>query len=407
MPVQTFKSDIVPRSLTAPILLDSIVGRPRYWSTVWQTLCGSDLADSTLKKKLSAIERLYQHVNRQAGDDVLDALISDLNFSEIEKYLSGYFSFLANLSAQSGRDTSKSWTDSFGFLSDILVRLSSSDFGIDNVHHIQGSLNRLERLYANLKPSKNRRPLAFRALPSIVVEELYDIANPQSDRNPFRSDKARWRNFIILILLLHQGLRSGELLLLLADAIKEGIDPVSNETRFWINISKKPDFVHDPRSDAPSIKTRHSTRQIPVATDLAVLVQSYSDNWRGKQNHPFLFANSRGSPLSRRYVGKIFDSISERLSRKSQKVLSDNLREPKIRPHDLRHTCAVVRLTQFVDEGIPIEIAVEHLKTFFGWSFVSQMPSHYARAYFENRLSTVWMANFDAHVESLRRLESD
>jgi len=59
-----------------------------------------------------------------------------------------------------------------------------------------------------------------------------------------------------------------------------------------------------------------------------------------------------------------------------------------------------------LDSGIPMDEAVEHLRAFFGWALVSEMPRHYARAYFENRLTAVWKDSFDTHVEALRKLDS-
>ncbi|PSD09813.1 integrase, partial [Stenotrophomonas maltophilia] len=43
---------------------------------------------------------------------------------------------------------------------------------------------------------------------------------------------------------------------------------------------------------------------------------------------------------------------------------------------------------------------------FFGWSRESQMPLHYARAVFEDRLSSVWNNAFDDRVEVLRAIPS-
>lgn len=79
---------------------------------------------------------------------------------------------------------------------------------------------------------------------------------------------------------------------------------------------------------------------------------------------------------------------------------------PKITPHDLRHTCAVVRLSHFRDAGLGEHEALERLRAFFGWSHTSQMPRHYARAYFESKLSEVWRDDFDAHISAIRNLAS-
>jgi len=51
--------------------------------------------------------------------DVLDELISNLDFVAIEQYLAGYYSTLANNSVQSGKDTTLRWRAAFGFLVDV------------------------------------------------------------------------------------------------------------------------------------------------------------------------------------------------------------------------------------------------------------------------------------------------
>ncbi len=48
--------------------------------------------------------------------------------------------------------------------------------------------------------------------------------------------------------------------------------------------------------------------------------------------------------------------------------------------------------------------ALQKLRTFFGWSKTSAMPSRYARAVFEDRLAGVWNNAFDDRVALLRAL---
>jgi hypothetical protein len=48
--------------------------------------------------------------------------------------------------------------------------------------------------------------------------------------------------------------------------------------------------------------------------------------------------------------------------------------------------------------------ALQMLRTFFGWSKDSMMPSRYARAVFEDRLASVWNDAFDDRVTLLRSL---
>jgi len=51
-----------------------------------------------------------------------------------------------------------------------------------------------------------------------------------------------------------------------------------------------------------------------------------------------------------------------------------------------------------------MEEALQKLRTFFGWSRTSSMPSRYARAVFEDRLASVWNDAFDERVALLRSL---
>lgn len=48
--------------------------------------------------------------------------------------------------------------------------------------------------------------------------------------------------------------------------------------------------------------------------------------------------------------------------------------------------------------------ALQKVRTFFGWSRKSVMPSRYARAVFEDRLADVWNDSFDDRVALLRAI---
>lgn len=75
----------------------------------------------------------------------------------------------------------------------------------------------------------------MRALPTEVIEDLHEIFHPASQRNPYRTELIRWRNFTILMLLLHLGLRAGELLDLAAGATPAAADALA--TRHRVNLS--------------------------------------------------------------------------------------------------------------------------------------------------------------------------
>lgn len=99
----------------------------------------------------------------------------------------------------------------------------------------------------------------MRGLPAGVLEDLYELVSPDSSRNPFRTEANRWRNFTIVMLLLHAGLRGGELLRMAVDAIAEEYDPCLGQDRMWLNVLENPYEDDDPRVDTPSFKNALAT----------------------------------------------------------------------------------------------------------------------------------------------------
>jgi integrase len=102
----------------------------------------------------------------------------------------------------------------------------------------------------------------------------------------------------------------------------------------------------------------------------------------------------------------MFAKISACLSEPIRQELKDRCGKQSVTPHDLRHTCAVVRLNQLLLQGDSMDEALQKLRVFFGWSRDSQMPVRYARAVFEDRLSSVWNDTFDDRIEVLRAIPS-
>ncbi|WP_370156495.1 tyrosine-type recombinase/integrase [Ferrovibrio sp.] len=403
MTLKNIKSASVPDALQGYCLIDSL--RPRYWPTVWAATAGARLAPSTLSQRLSHIDRLYAFSCQLQGSDTLDQHLAHLDFDQIETCLTSYFSYVQNAGARQPEKHPMAWPAAYRFVLDILTWLTQVEAQSHKLTSLFRRLNRLTSLYQNLRPHRSRSYRNVRALPSSVIEEVYEVSTPDSRRNPFRTQAAQERNYALILLFLHQGLRRSEALLLHANPVNRADSSIREKQYTWLNIVDYSGPL-DKRSFRPSLKTTASQRQIPISSPLADIVTNYSDNWRGKQPHPFLFSNNRHQPMSVRNVNRIFFSLSSSLSKGAAADLSRVLGRQVITPHDLRHTCAVVRLTQFIDAGTEMAVALQKLRAFFGWSYASEMPRHYARAYFENRLSTVWSDQFDIHTDALRRLES-
>lgn len=396
--------ECIPPVLREPALFDRN-GLPRYWATTWSLFQASDLASATKRKQLSHVEALYQFTEDQNGLGVLDNAIGRVDIDTLGELLEAYFIFLRNQPTVTESAQLK-WHTAYRFLRETILRLSKSNLPVARLQLVQARLNRLELLYGQLRIGRKRSQDILRALPAVVVEALYEMLDPTSAENPFRDARSRWRAFIVFVLLLHQGLRRGELLILTADAIKHSFDSRLGRERYWLSVVENPYEETDHRYSTPSIKTVNSIRQIPVSEVTAQLVQEYTANYRGKPAHSFLMNSQRGSALSAESVTKLFQKITLSLPKSVLKDLKDRTGKTTISAHDLRHTCAVVRLNQLLTQGDSMDEALQKMRMFFGWSRSSDMPRKYAKAVFEDRLASVWNNAFDDRVTILRAIPS-
>ena len=394
----------VPAALRGPALVDAC-GIPRYWATVWSTLFASQLADSTHLKKLRYLESLYRHADQLRGINSLDNALAELDDQALAEILESWFISIRNQSAVTGADE-KRWQTGLGFIISVVTWLSKSEVVDERLRHIEQRLHRLTTLYNQLRVRRRNMVEPIRSLPASAVEALYCLLDPTSASNPFVGNKTRWRVFVAFVLMLHQGLRRGEVLLLSADAVKSGYDDSRKCTRYWLNVqySQYEEAGGDPRYSKPSIKTAHSIRQLPVSELTANVVQTYAENYRGRPDHSFLLNSQTNAPLSTETLTKVFAQISAKLPADVLRELNDRTGKCTVTPHDLRHTCVVVRLQQLLAQSDPMDEALQKLRTFFGWSKQSAMPARYARAVFEDRLANVWNNAFDDRVSLLRAL---
>ncbi|WP_175786659.1 site-specific integrase [Burkholderia anthina] len=394
----------VPPGLRGPILVDRY-GLPRYWTAVWSTTSAAQLADSTHIKALRYIENLYQHADKLHGASSLDDALGTLDDEALAEILESWFVSIRNQSNGTTIDE-KRWQTGLGFVTSIVTWVSKSQAADDRIRRIETRLHRLSTLYSQLHVRRVKAIESVRSLPAGTVKALYEMLDPESSQNPFVREKTRWRVFIAFVLMLHQGLRRGEVLLLPVDAIKSAYDHKQSRTRHWLNVQENEyeDADGDPRYSKPGIKTVHSIRQVPVSELTASLVQAYAGNYRGRPSHSFLLNSQADMPLSTEALTKIFAQISHRLSLPVLKELKDRTGKESVTPHDLRHTCAVMRLHQLLELGDAMDEALQKMRTFFGWSKTSSMPSRYARAVFEDRLAGVWNDAFDDRVALLRAL---
>jgi integrase len=375
---------------------------PRFWAAVWAALLPGDLAPSTVSKHLSDVESLYRYADELLGYGGLDKALASLNVEALSQALEGYFLFLRNRPNATAVSETR-WQVVSRFTTDILTRLGRTDPPHPKLADLETKLARIEAVFSNLRVGSRRMPEPTRSLPA-EVEALYELLDPASSTNPFRGTVIRWRVYTAYLLLLHLGLRRGELLALAADAIKSGFDKKLGRRRSWLTVKYNP-YEDDPRYSRPSIKTVDSLRQVPISEHVVAVVDEYAANYRGRPGHSFLLNSQKKNPLSTEALTDEFQKITTSLPSGVLKALYDRTGKDSVTPHDLRHTCAVLRLKQLLSDGVSMEEALQLLRAYLGWERSSLEPLKYARAVFEDRLGSVWRREFDERVEVLRNLE--
>lgn len=195
--------------------------------------------------------------------------------------------------------------------------------------------------------------------------------------NPFQP-RVRYRNRLIVDVLIHTGLRLGELLKLKVD------DIINNENRYYIRITDRRNDEEDKRLIEPSNKNHFSFRHVSISLTLYNMVHEYIMNHRRpirlskkmKMNHAYLFVSDRGTPMS-------ILSIQHVLSKIQKAVRNNNgIIDFVVTPHSLRHTFANNFLHFLIEiQKLDMENAKDELRMICGWSPSSNMPQRYANQY--------------------------
>ncbi len=341
--------------VSSSILRPSSTGIPRLAAMIWQSLIGAKYSRSYLHSKLTAIESLYEYDDTVHVHPSLDHILVGLEFATLEFRLKGFLAHLQNKTTVQNKDHSRTWQSVVDFVTETLDFLLPIESPRSEIASFKSSLRRIERMYNFLKPLRNLRPAKLRALPADVIEDLYKITALGGPSNPFRTPKLQVRNHSVFLLLLHLGLRKGEILTLRADVIKHEYDRNKGRDRFWLNII--PSNILDIRKRQPSLKNQGSIRQLPLTGELANVLWNYLHNWRGRCPHGFFFNSEQNKPLSLRAVSYVVEKLNNALSTSSKKILRMQRNEDGLSMHDFRHTCAIVRLKGFLSRGVPMDEA--------------------------------------------------
>ncbi|WP_209222110.1 tyrosine-type recombinase/integrase [Thalassospira sp. A3_1] len=380
-------------------------GVPRFWSTVWLDTFKTRLAHSTRQRYCKNLGRLYEYSDELYGTGSLDRAITNLEFDQIERILSGFLQRLRRQHYAIGRSPAGPadiWRVCKEFLFTLLEYLTPNTSAPSLTTLLLRLQHRLQ-LYDQLTVTAQfHPPVVIRVIPATVLCELAAIFAPRSNENPFKSADQQWRNWLLFHLYLSLGLRRGEALLLDADCIKHekvrtstGVQEIA-----WLTTFNRQSQDNDPRHSKPALKTAFSQRDIPVSRELLTIFDTYTRNFRPSSKYPQLLISRNGRPLSSARVNSVFSCARRSLSNAAQATLYKH-HSVTLSPHSLRHTAAVYRIRTYVEQGFSLDNAVEKLRVFFGWAPNSQMPRLYARAYFESSHQQIWTENFDNFIQGL------
>jgi len=405
MPVHSIKN-ISREKIDLPlILVCPKTGLPRLVAGLWLSLYEQKYSIGYATQHLRSLDKFYMHIQREYPlSPNLDKIILDGDIDQVTACMSTFVAELQNYSAITGKDQSSNLSMTIRIICSVLneLRFRYKSLRFDS-STISRKIASLRSLYQSLRPPRLDKHKPIRSLPQSVVDEVFEIVRPDSRLNPYRSEKNRQRNFIIFAVLFHMGLRRGELLNLTTDSIQTDYDYQNHRQLYWLNV-RAPNLL-DTRGKKPQLKNFYSPRQIPLQESLYFLIVNFTNNYRGRCPHGFLFSSQQRLPLSERALNNIFERLSSKLSIVAKDKLQKSYMTRTLGPHNLRHTSAVDRIRYYRHSGIEMDLAESFMRAFFGWSPKSTMPMRYARAFYEEQLNTLWPEKLDKRISDMMGYE--
>lgn len=327
--IARIRGSAFPPTLRGPLLIDQ-GGMPRYWVLVWTSFLPSDMAESTLVRLLGYVDAFYRYVDPIFGTGRLDDAIGLQDLNLLGEMFEGYFHSIKNRGGGPS-EAGAGWHAAVRFVREILTWITKAADSKYRLHELEARLSRFEMLYSQLRPSRRRKVEPMRSYTQSLVNLLYETLYPESKNNPFARPTTRWRAYVIFVAFLFLGLRRGELLILLANAVEHEWDRESGVTTFYIRVGAENE--DDPRHSRPSIKTAPSIRRIPVGPFVKDAIFEYKTSYRGRPGHPFLMNSYRNRPLSTEGVSEIFHRITAALPASALKDLQRRTGDRSVTPH--------------------------------------------------------------------------
>lgn len=368
-------------SFDGPICFDSQSNLPRIYLTLYAATSLSTLAESTQSKVLRDISRFYDFC-RVTGHADLDQLLANGEFHKLSQLIEQFYINLLNDPDITYQRVSKIWLSVRSYIdatSNRLLPLLGAKSTL-NWPETQLKYENMKAVYMQLRVPKNKpKKLAMRALSAEAVEIVFNIIQPGSEDNPFRA-RMQKRNYVIVMLMLFLGLRSSECLVLTSNSIE------INDGQAYLKITYQADNEDDNRSEKASIKTNWSHRPVILPKHIYALLEDYlaTERRHTGQSSSFLFTSNQGKPLSSRQLRYAIARIQDVIIEHKPGALSKNFRPETLSAHDFRHTAACLHLKSYYERSKDMEMALEKLRAFMGWSPSSDMPQKYARLYLQD-----------------------
>lgn len=153
------------------------------------------------------------------------------------------------------------------------------------------------------KVSKRAQLNAREGLSREDQERLLRVVHPESPDNPWERGFVRHRNWVIVMLLLATGMRSGELLGLQIGDLNQQLSK--------LGVLRRADASLDPRRTPVATKTNDRELELRpgIMKELMVHINQERHRIRAARRHPQVFVAQDGKPLSTRSIGKIFQQL--------------------------------------------------------------------------------------------------
>lgn len=354
---------------------------------------------------IGLISRLEQRPKSQYLTDIeISRFVSDAGFNKVtlaKKYegMRLHPTAYEQVGKVHAKQRIEAVRDYLAFLYDKLGDHLTRDEAVDDVKR------RFNRKIKAASPGwKKTRIDEMKGLTSSERSRLLEVMHPESAENPFADESIKLRNYIILLLGLHMGLRRSEMLL-----IKTGDIHWHNRQLSVVNLE---DESIDPRTMAPQFKTHE--RMVVMSDDLYEAISQYESKYRYRKTHkgasqarkhPFLLVSHRrneGKPMSI----KALDGVFPRVCKVAPELAH-------IHPHILRHDSVYMMLESMREELEKLTpedrtTQVQKVLTWmFGWSPESNMPGLYGAKFWKEEADKAMKRRSDKLKVSRERVEAE